>query len=476
MDVIFLTGAGSEPAQSIARRLVAAGFRVYGFASQFPAQGFNHADFIPVPVDLSDPAALRAELTALLERETTVTGVVLAGHYPVDDTFEATHAEDIPLALNAGVTGPLLLVRAVLPMLVRRRGHVIALTRSVPDGTGAALAAAAAGALQGFVRALFTELRDTGVKAAHLRLENNPGAPDPAARFTHAPQSQVQPDIVADTVETLLRLRENNALTELVLRPQATREEPRLPVSAEPRLRALQVVQLPPRKNFPPPEETIYTPERKRPDYAPPPGEADDFDDDEDDSIDPELSYLLKSNRPRPPAQSEPPPARAPQPPPQNRREPKPRSGALRVHPPTPEAPRPSPQAPSQPKPSPAPSPYPGGWHGPRPPSPRQWERMARRQRQDGAPRPAVSSKTPAAPVPEFVPPPPPEAVAPDVPVFVPPVAREKSETPVAPAPETAAAPAPEKPSAKKRPRRSAAKPAPEKKAAPRRRKTTPGD
>ncbi|MDR2845520.1 MAG: SDR family NAD(P)-dependent oxidoreductase, partial [Puniceicoccales bacterium] len=304
MDVIFLTGAGSEPAQSIAGRLIASGFRVYGFDARFPAQGLSHADFFPVPVNLADASAVNAALAPILARETGVTGVVIAGNYPVPDTFEVTHEGDIPLALGAAVTAPMLLVRAVLPMLVRLHGHVVAITHAGTPAHGA-LSAACAGALQAFIRTLFEELRDTGVKAAHLRIEEN-ATPDPAARYTQAPQSEVQPEIVADTIETLFRFRENNALTELVLRPQATREEPRIPVTHEPRLRAIQVVQLPPPKNLVP-EELIPTPERKRPAYAPPPEENDgtdaDEDDDDDNSVDPELLYLVrpKHQRPQPP-------------------------------------------------------------------------------------------------------------------------------------------------------------------------------
>ncbi|MDR2982659.1 MAG: SDR family NAD(P)-dependent oxidoreductase [Puniceicoccales bacterium] len=458
MDVVFLTGAGSEPAQSIARRLVTSGFRVYGFAAQFPQQGFRHEDFIPVPVNLTDPASVRAEVSAILAQETTVTGVILAGSYPVEEPFEATHAEDIPLALEAGIISPLVIVRAVLPMLIRRHGHVIAITRTA-NNAGAALTAVANGALQHFTRALFAELRDTGVKAAHLQLAGNPGAVDPATRFTQTPQSQIQPDIVADAVENLLRLRENNALTELVLRPQATREEPRLPVSTEPRLRSIQVVQLPPPQNFPPPDEIIQTPERKRPDYAPPPGEDDDEDaylDDEDNSVDPELLYLIKPNhqrsvvresQQRPSNSGNNRPAQDPR---QNKQQ-RPRAGSLKIHPKTPSGQtvpqqndgksqkqpqqnqRQQPQARDNGKTSPQPTPYPPNWHWPRPPSPQQLERMARQKKHAPQPAPAPvrteKPQTPAEPIKDFIPPPPREAPPSDIPEFVPPVFAKAPET-----------------------------------------------
>ncbi|MDR0535224.1 MAG: hypothetical protein LBG65_02555 [Puniceicoccales bacterium] len=296
MDALFLTGAGSEPAQSIASRLVAAGYRIYGFDSHFPAGGFAHTDFIPVLLNPASPRAVRAAADGVLAREGShVIGVILAGNFPVEAPFEAAHPEDIATAVNAGLLAPLLLARAALPSLVRLRGALIAITRDTATSPGT-LAAVQTGGLAAFTRALFEEVRDTGVRTAHMRLARNSAPPDPAARLTHTPQSEIQPGIVASTIEELLRMRENNALTELTLRPQATREEPRLPVTAEPRLRAIQVVRLPEPGGFPPEKPPIPTLQRRRPAYAPPPGQDEEppADDDSDDSVDPELLYLIK--------------------------------------------------------------------------------------------------------------------------------------------------------------------------------------
>lgn len=297
MDIIVLTGAGAEPAQSIARRLVANGARVYALANKLPDKGFAHRDFIPVGVNPADPASVRDAVDAIVAKEGAVGAVILAGHNPVEDAFEAAHPNDVVLSVFAGIAAPLAAVRAALPGLIRRRGLVMAITRPV-FGPGAALGGVVEAAQAAFCDGLFGELRDTGVRVSHIRLQENPGAGDPAARFTQSPQSRVQPDIVADTVEAVLRLRENNAITRLVLRPQATREEPRLPVTSEPRLAALQVVQLPTAENYPAPEEKILTPRYRRPDYAPPPEDKEiEPDDDSDDSVDPELAYLIKPSQ-----------------------------------------------------------------------------------------------------------------------------------------------------------------------------------
>lgn len=301
MDTVIITGAAGEPALSIARRLCGLGIRVYALAGTIPENGLGADEFVPVPCDLTSPAAVAAAVESISEKENHVVGVVLAGQYLSDEPFEAVSPEEIPLAFNAQVVSPLCAVRRVLPSLIASRGHVVVVSPGAGTSAGRALNAAADAATRAFAGTLFAELRDTGVKTCHILLQGNEGAPDPAARFTTTPQSRIHADVVADAVETVFRLRENNALTQMILRPQATRETPHIPVSSEPKIRALQVVQLPPAKNFPPEEEPIPTPAYRRPDYAPkktelPAAERDDEDDGfSDDYVDPELRYLLKN-------------------------------------------------------------------------------------------------------------------------------------------------------------------------------------
>lgn len=307
MDAVIITGASGEPALSIARRLCGLGIRVYALAGTVPETGLSADEFVPVPCDLTSPDSVISAVEKILEKEPHVSGLVLAGQYLSDECFEAVSPEEIRLAFNAQTVSPLCAVRLVLPSVIAARGHVVVVSPGSGTAEARALNAASDGALRAFTAALFAELRDTGVKTCHILLQNNAGTPDPAARFTTAPQSRIHADIVADAVETVFRLRENNALTQMILRPQATRETPRLPVSAEPKIRALQAVQLPPAKNFPPEEEPIPTPPYRRPDYAPakvdlPAGEREDEDGFADDYVDPELRHLVKN----PPPQQQP--------------------------------------------------------------------------------------------------------------------------------------------------------------------------
>lgn len=308
MDTFIITGANAEPAQSIARRLCEMGARVYGIAGTFPETDFAFNEFFPVACDVTSPAAVAVEIEKILEREKTISGLIFSMQYLSCEAFEAMTTEEITLAVNALVSAPLVIASLALPSLIASRGSLIAVSPNTVTPHGHVLNNITDAAMKVFAGTLFGELRDTGVKTCHIFLQNNTGAQDPAAAYAKAPQSRIQPDIVAETVETVLRLRENNALTQIVLRPQATRETPLIPVSSEPRIRTLQVVRLPETKNYPPTEEPILTPKYRRPDYAPPRGQKaldaaeEALADDEafaDDYVDPELRYLVKTNAKR---------------------------------------------------------------------------------------------------------------------------------------------------------------------------------
>ncbi len=304
MDTVIITGASGEPALSIARRLCGIGIRVYALAGTIPETSLGADEFVPVPCDPTSPDAVISAVRSVLAKEKHVIGIILAGQYLSEENFETVSPEEIRLALNAQVVSPLCAVRLALPSLISGRGHVVVVSPGAGTTSARTLNAVADAATRTFAGTLFAELRDTGVKTCHILLQNNEGAPDPATRFTTAPQSRIHAEIVADAVETVFRLRENNALTQMILRPQATRETPRIPISSEPKIRALQVVQLPPKKNFPPEEEPIPTPAYRRPDYAPAKKERGNAEADEDgfsdDYVDPELRYLVKETQRQP--------------------------------------------------------------------------------------------------------------------------------------------------------------------------------
>jgi len=302
MDIALVTGADAGPGLAIARRLLGMGCRVYALATQFARNPYPHDDFIPVSVNLADPAALTQAVEELLAKEGHVSFVVHAARRPPAPLLDSSVA-DLAERVQVGLLAPLVLARAALPWLRKEKGHFIVLCWSGEGvASGGPVTAAIEGGLQRFTEQLFDELRDDGVRATTVHARPNAETPAEAA-LALDPQSAINPELLADAVEQLLRLRPSNVVTALVVRPAATAETPRLPRSTELAGLATRDVQLPPRQNFPREAELIPTPPRARPDDAPPPGTEDaeeEFDEDEEDDWDPRREPLPWANKPEP--------------------------------------------------------------------------------------------------------------------------------------------------------------------------------
>jgi len=285
MDIALVTGADAGPGLAIARRLVGMGCRVYALATQFHRNPFPHDDFIPLNCDLADPAALTKAAEDIVAREGHVSFVVHAARRAPVSLLDSPVASLVE-RVNIGLVAPLALARVTLPWLRKEQGHFLVLCWN-GDGPapGGPVTAAIEGGLHHFADALFDELRCDGVRATTVYARANPET-TPEAMLSLDPQSAVNPELVAETVEHLLRARASNVISTLVIRPAALAETPRLLRSAELAGITTREVQLPPRENFPAEPEGIPTPTPGRPADAPMPS-PDDFageeDEDEDD-------------------------------------------------------------------------------------------------------------------------------------------------------------------------------------------------
>ncbi len=296
MDIALVTGADAGPGLAIARRLIGMGCRVYALATQFARNPFPHDDFITLTVNLADPAALTQAVEEILAREGHVSFVVHAARRVATPLLDSS-VDALTERLHVGLLAPIALARATLPWLRKEKGHFLVLAWNgdgpAPDGP---VTAAIEGGLLHFTNQLFDELRDDGIRATTVYARPNPATTAEAA-FALDPQSAVNPEIVADAVEHLFRLRPSNVVSTLVIRPAANAETPRLPRSTELAGLTTREVQLPPRELFPREPEPIPTPKRARPADAPPPGTEDVYDDDEDEDEDAEAEWNPEGQR-----------------------------------------------------------------------------------------------------------------------------------------------------------------------------------
>lgn len=295
MDIAIVTGAERGVGLRISQKLVALGLKVYGLAQDVSKCHFQHQDFIPIACDLTRVDQLESAWKQITDRDPQIYCVVHAVRHAPESAFEATSTEELAYAVQTNLLCPVLLTRLALPSLIRLHGYVINLAwQPMGEAPGGPIGAASLGGLFHFGQALFDDIRDTGVKVCTLYPQTNSGERDPKGRLRLQPQSEIDPECVAEAVETVIRFKGNNAISQVVLRPQATREDPIVTTSVPELVHAKHDVQLPPPGKQKEVEDVLIpTPEPKRPEDAPPP----EADDDEADEEDDELDLMMQESR-----------------------------------------------------------------------------------------------------------------------------------------------------------------------------------
>lgn len=293
MDLAVILGGNTLFGEKIAERLIGLGMRVVAFGGDFGGVSPVHPDFRKVAVDPLDPAAIDAALDELTAGSGVVYALILAGRVAARQPLEGVHGDDLAPFVTANIDYPLRVVHRLLPQLIRSRGYLMRLGwNGRGDAPGYCLDAMVEGAWQQFFRKLFEEIRDTGVKVSTVYPEPNPvnGSTVHSGRS----QSALNPELVGEAVEGIFRMRECNLISEIVIRPQATREEPRIPQTFDRIAVSRPVPQLPDKDNLPGPAPAIPTPRPQRPAHA---VSAAGHEDEEDDiELDEEELKLLKSS------------------------------------------------------------------------------------------------------------------------------------------------------------------------------------
>jgi NAD(P)-dependent dehydrogenase (short-subunit alcohol dehydrogenase family) len=278
MDIAIITGAHQGYGLAIARRLVDMGMQVCAIGPHFNSESFNHPDYHPMAVDMTDPAAAASVMDSLKTGDGRIHCLIHAAELDSTGSFESMPPEEIPARIHHGLTFPLTLLRLALPGLIKQRGQVVTLQRTATASAFSPLDEALNGVWSRLNERLFQQIRDTGVRMTRIQIDQTFG-----------------PEANAEAVENILRFPEGSLVSELVLRPQATREEPKIARTFSPILQAAREVRLPEPQNFPESSGPIATPLPRRPGPGErPPMEIEAEEDDDDDEIEPELRYLIR--------------------------------------------------------------------------------------------------------------------------------------------------------------------------------------
>lgn len=260
MDISIVVGADTSIGITICRKLIALGLRVYGIGTDFSKTIFVHKDFKAVICDYeADPQALVAAVQEICSQERSL-GAVVYANLPSSKLWTAVDAEETQRLLNKHLVAPALLAQTVIAFLEKSEGYLLMMAPEGRSSNENALEHMYVSALRAFSEQLFSDVRDDGVKVT-LITACNESPEDGSVNEFNNPESQLNPISIADTVERIIRYREGNVITHITVKPQRKRESGRTKVIAPDEYKT---VQLPSEGNFPPEQELIPTPLRKK--------------------------------------------------------------------------------------------------------------------------------------------------------------------------------------------------------------------
>ena len=202
--VIFITGAKGGLGSFITQRFLATGARVVGASRSISQQDFPSPNFVALPVDFTQSAAVTGAVSSIVDRYRRLDVLVhvvgaFAGGQSVAETDDATWEQMRDLNL----TSAFYTLRAAIPHLRKSgSGRIVAIgsLAAVEPHAGLAAYVTFKAALAMLVRTVALENRDAGV-TANVVLPGTMDTPTNRKAMPNADFSKwLQPSEVADLV------------------------------------------------------------------------------------------------------------------------------------------------------------------------------------------------------------------------------------------------------------------------------------
>jgi len=175
--VWFITGAGRGMGVSISKAALAAGHKVVatGRNTDSVAKALGEAaNLLIVKLDVTNPTDAEAAVNAAVEKFGRIDVLVNNAANFVAGFFEELTQEQIGQQLQTSLIGPMIVTRAVLPLMRQQRsGHIISIssTAGLTSLEFCSAYSASKFGLEGFMQALKTEVAPFGINTTIV----NPG-------------------------------------------------------------------------------------------------------------------------------------------------------------------------------------------------------------------------------------------------------------------------------------------------------------
>ena len=253
MDIAIIIGGNTGTGLAISRKLITLGFRVYAIAGDFTNTPFAHKDFFPISVQLHNKEELKNAVDAIILKEDTIYAIINAPEKNIDPPFHSTEISNLEAQLSQHLLGPILLARLAIDKIKQFQGFIINI---VHENHNSPISQAIQGGLSSFYASLFEDYRNHGVNITDILVQSTA-------------DDSINYEMVANTVDHLIRFKGGNAVTKISIRPQNAQALAKFP-QITPSVDEFKEIQLPPKSNFasipePIPTETPKRPSPKRP-------------------------------------------------------------------------------------------------------------------------------------------------------------------------------------------------------------------
>jgi len=200
--VVFVTGAKGGLGTSITQRFLDAGATVVGASRSVAREDFPAANFVPLPVDLTEGGAVREAIDSVASRYGRLDVLVhVAGGFAGGQSIAETDDRTWQQMRDLNLTAAFYVLRAAIPHLRKAgQGRIIAIgsLTAVEPHAGLAAYVTFKSALSTLVRTAALENRDAGVTANVIL----PGTMDTPANRKSMPKADfskwLEPGAVAE--------------------------------------------------------------------------------------------------------------------------------------------------------------------------------------------------------------------------------------------------------------------------------------
>ena len=224
MKSAIITGVSSGIGLTIAKKVLALGYKVYGLSRTESVELKQNDNFQFLECDLRDAKQLRKKIDEIQKLDKNIHLLVNNAGFGLIGLHEELDYLKLEEIIQVNLTAPILITRLLLRQIKQNQGTIInisSVTAKKSSPLASAYSAAKAGLTQ-FGESLFDEVRKSGVKVCNIHpdVTKTNFYKDLSIKEDPDPDSYLLPESIADAVEMILTQKNTLAITDITLQPQ----------------------------------------------------------------------------------------------------------------------------------------------------------------------------------------------------------------------------------------------------------------